>query len=308
MAASRGGRPLPTAALGDPPTEVRRKASIELRDSRVTERLEELAARFAAYDGTSLAFRGGGSGPPLILVHGSGSDGRRWAPVLSFLEARFRCFALDRRGHGESGDAASYSLEKEFDDIAALSKSLDSGLIDVVGHSYGALCALGAACMPGVARRLVLYEPPLPFGEGAYFQKGLVAEMRAALARQDPEAAILAFALDVFAMPPEAIAAMRQREGWEALVASAPRMLRELEAVERIAQSPEIFSACRVPTLLLVGAESPPQYHETARALAAILPSARIERLAQQGHGAIDAAPARFAAAALAFLTLNQGN
>ena len=39
-----------------------------------------------------------GKGPPVVLVHGSGTDGSRWAPVLPMLAARFTVYAVDRRG------------------------------------------------------------------------------------------------------------------------------------------------------------------------------------------------------------------
>src|SRR5712691_13232919 len=125
--------------------------------------------RFRSKDGTLLSYRRSGVGPPLLLVHGTGTDGTRWRPVLRLFEPQFTIFALDRRGHGASGDSAAYRLESEFDDINAMAEAIDDGPVDVVAHSYGGLCAMGAACHSLLVRRLVLYEPPLPISPGAYF-------------------------------------------------------------------------------------------------------------------------------------------
>ena len=65
---------------------------------------------------------------------------------------------MDRRGR--SGDAEEYSLKKELDDVKAV---LDMAGPDsyLLGHSYGAVCALEAAKRFSVSK-LVLYEPPIP--------------------------------------------------------------------------------------------------------------------------------------------------
>jgi pimeloyl-ACP methyl ester carboxylesterase len=63
-------------------------------------------------DGTSIAFSRSGVGPPLVLVHGSTADHTRWALVRPELERAFTVFAMDRRGRGGSGDADTYSLER----------------------------------------------------------------------------------------------------------------------------------------------------------------------------------------------------
>jgi pimeloyl-ACP methyl ester carboxylesterase len=223
--------------------------------------------------------------------------------VLPFFEARFTACVLDRRGHGESADAANYCIETEFDDIASLSAAVDSGPVDVVAHSYGALCALGAACRGAMIRRLVLYEPPLPLQVGSYFRPDLRHTMRDALARNDKKAAFEAFAVDALAWSPEEIDAMRRLSTWTALVDHAALILRELESVEHLIGHPELFRKCAAPTLFLVGGDSPLRYRTTAEALSAELPLSRIVILPNQGHVAINTAPQLFAEAVIDFLT-----
>lgn len=60
-------------------------------------------------DGTLIAYSTSGSGPPLVLVHGILGSSIRW-PILPLLERHFTVYAIERRGRGESGDAADYTL------------------------------------------------------------------------------------------------------------------------------------------------------------------------------------------------------
>lgn len=60
----------------------------------------ETVERFTSKDGTQVACFVTGSGPPLVLVHGTGADHARWAPVLKAFEPRHTLYAVDRRGRG----------------------------------------------------------------------------------------------------------------------------------------------------------------------------------------------------------------
>ena len=98
----------------------------------------------------------GGSGEPVICVHGSLSWGtfafRAQRPL-----ARGRALLLpDRRGYGLSRLAARADFDVDASDVATL---LD-GPTDLIGHSYGAVVALlVAARRPEAVRTLTLVEP-----------------------------------------------------------------------------------------------------------------------------------------------------
>jgi len=64
-------------------------------------------------DGTRIAFAVTGRGPPLVMVHGTTAGHTRWAAVLPEPERSFTVLAMDRRGRGESGDAANYEMARE---------------------------------------------------------------------------------------------------------------------------------------------------------------------------------------------------
>ena len=73
-------------------------------------------------DGTPIAFDVAGDGPALILVGGAFSFRRykSWLQLVELLAPRFRVVNYDRRGRGDSGDAAAYAVEREIEDLAAL--------------------------------------------------------------------------------------------------------------------------------------------------------------------------------------------
>ena len=99
-----------------------------------------------------------GSGPPVVLVHGTSTDSASFRNLAPLLAERLTLVAVHRRGRGESGDAEAYSIEDEFADVAAVVDSLDEPAA-LLGHSFGATVALGAATLARNLRALVVYEP-----------------------------------------------------------------------------------------------------------------------------------------------------
>ena len=146
--------------------------------------------RINSSDGTAISYRRGGAGPPLLLVHGTTADHRSWAQVTPLLAEQCTVYALDRRGRGESGDAADYSLGREAEDIAAVIEAIGRPVC-LLGHSYGALCCLEAALLTDRIARLILYEPGLA-GDIPLYPPGVPERMQALIDAGDLEAAMLA--------------------------------------------------------------------------------------------------------------------
>jgi pimeloyl-ACP methyl ester carboxylesterase len=79
-----------------------------------------------------------GDGPNLVLLHGSGSYGLQWEWVVDHLDERFRVFALDQRGHGDSGRPdGEYSAEEYAADVNQFVDALGLGQIVIAGNSLG---------------------------------------------------------------------------------------------------------------------------------------------------------------------------
>ena len=90
----------------------------------------------------------GGSGPPLVLLHGWSQTWYEWRLVMPALAERFAVVAPDLRGLGDSSKpAAGYDKRSVAGDIRLLAEELGFERISVVGHDHGAAVgyALSAA-------------------------------------------------------------------------------------------------------------------------------------------------------------------
>jgi pimeloyl-ACP methyl ester carboxylesterase len=252
-------------------------------------------------DGTDVAYERTGTGPPLVLVHGICADHGSWADVRPALEAAVTVYAVDRRGRGESGDAAEYALEREFEDVAAVVDSLD-GPATLFGHSFGALCCLGAAARTNSLRRLVLYEPTVPVGdslEGRYPVE-VLDDVEALLQDGRNERALSRFLSGVAQLPAARIDALRSAAGWPARVDAAHTVLREARAVTAGGFDADALAAVTTPTVLLSGSESPRWARDVTAAIDEMLPNGRLVTLDGVGRLAHYTAPDRFAETVLA--------
>jgi pimeloyl-ACP methyl ester carboxylesterase len=239
-------------------------------------------------DGTPIAYWRSGEGPPLVLVHGTAADHGRWAPVLPAFEQRFTVCAVDRRGRGGSGDPEDYyAIEREFEDVAAVVDSVGEPTI-LLGHSYGALCALEAALLTRNVRKLVLYEPGIEVAGQKIYPQEVIERLEALLEEGDRDGVVATFMREVAGLPPETVESMRSQPAWQALVSAAHTIPRELRAGKAYGLDPQGFGDLGVPTLLLSGGESPAALRKAGEAVEEALPDSRIVVMAGQGHLAMD--------------------
>ena len=251
-------------------------------------------------DGTMIAYRRSGTGPPLVLVHGSTADHTRWAPVLSAFEQHFTVYAVDRRGRGGSGDVKPYAIEREFEDIVALVNSIGEPVF-LLGHSYGALCSLEAALRTSHLRKLILYEPPIPTGIEIYPAE-VVTRIQAKLDAGDREGAVTTFMQDIVRVPPHEMEILRAAPSWPARIAAAHTILRELRGSNEYVFEPTRFAGLTTPTLLLLGGESPAFFKAAIEAVHAALHDSRVIVMPGQQHTAMSTAPELFIREVLQFL------
>ncbi|HJU48789.1 MAG TPA: alpha/beta fold hydrolase, partial [Gaiellaceae bacterium] len=95
-------------------------------------------------DGLVLGYERGGSGPPLVLLHGYVGDGRTtWRRQLENLSDEFTVVAWDAPGAGRSSvPADSFCLRDYADCLAQFVEALGLGRPHVAGLSFGAILAL----------------------------------------------------------------------------------------------------------------------------------------------------------------------
>lgn len=242
-----------------------------------------------------------GDGDPILLVHGSGEDHARWGRIGPALADRFAVHAMDRRGHGRSGDAPHHSLAAEARDIAAVVREIGRPA-HLFGHSYGALCCLEAAAAGADVAGLVLHEPCLPIA-GAPTPSAVAERLRALLEAGDREEVVLTFFREVVEAPTRYTRILRALPAFPGMVRSAHTLVRELAATEGYAFDAERFRGLDVDVLLLAGNE--PSSRHVAAAVAAIrdaVPGTRVAALSAQPHMALDMVPDRVSAAVAGFL------
>jgi pimeloyl-ACP methyl ester carboxylesterase len=142
-------------------------------------------------NGGQIYYEERGAGPPIVLIHGTGSDANNWstAPELARLG---RVIAYDRRGFTRSArldPVDRITAAEHAEDAAALLERLDAAPAIVVGRSYGGNVALELALRrPELVRALALLEGG---GEALSpevrpFLDALIDEVRAAAAERGP--------------------------------------------------------------------------------------------------------------------------
>lgn len=251
-------------------------------------------------DGTAIAFQRIGDGPAIVVVPGALGDHTTWEPVARHLSG-YSIWAIDRRGTGASGDAAGYAPDREVEDVLAVLAAA-GGRAHLLGHSSGAILALMTASRQPGLDRLVLYEPPIVAGTSMH-NPALAGRLRSLLATGDREAALEAFLLEREPEPNLAeINAMRSTPVWPLAISLAHTFPYHVELVQSYDPDPVVLSRIEIPTLLVLGGDSPAYMRAGTERLVAALPHPTLAVLPGQGHRANLTGPDVLAEAVGAFL------
>ena len=178
--------------------------------------------------------------------------------------------------------------------------------MDIVGHSYGGRCALGAALLTSSIGRLVVYEgapsPPDAAGGHGYRPSGVERRIAELIAADDRDAALATFMREIVRMPPADLEAFRADPIWPVRAAAVGTTLRELEGEASPAASLEALGGVEVPVLQLLGGDSAAPFREATEALDARLPDGRVEVIEGARHAAHHTHVDAFVAAVRSFL------
>ena len=226
----------------------------------------------------------GGSGDPMVLIHGTGSCKEVWEPVLPALQRRHDVLALDLPGFGESPPldrphtvaALADAVEETMDDVAWHGAHL-------VGNSLGGWLALELA-RRGRARGVVAISPSGLWtpGEAAYARSMVLAHYAAAKVAaplgSTPGGWVggLVMLARPWRVPPEAMALQRRRLAG----ATAVREAIDDQAANQPSGLPEID----VPVLILWGTQDRLLFPRQAKRFVALIPDAELRMLPGLGH------------------------
>jgi pimeloyl-ACP methyl ester carboxylesterase len=242
-----------------------------------------------SHDGTTIAFDKTGEGPPLIVVDGAlcsraMGPGRSLAPHL---RDSFTVYTYDRRGRGDSSDTQPYAVERELEDLDALIAEA-GGSAYVFGLSSGAALALEAAARGSAITKLAWYEAPFIVDDSRPpVPEDIVGQFDALLARDRRGDAVRLF-MRLVGAPRIMIALMPLLPAWSRLKSVARTLPYDLTIMAGRQSGkplpPDAWSTATMPALVLVGEKSPPWFHNGMRALAGVLPDARLAIAPRQTH------------------------
>ncbi len=261
-------------------------------------------------NGYDIAYLDLGAGPPTVLVHGSLNDFRTWAAVLGPLTAGRRIIVPSLRHYFPElwdGKDGRFSIDQHVDDMIAFIEALDVGPVDLIGHSRGGHISFRLACKrPDLLRKLVLAEP------GGALEEALIpvdapkdAGLRAYVADSSAkiDAGDLEGGLKIF------VDGVNGPGAWEKLPVEL-RQMREDNAYTLIAQINEgrqpyhrnEAEALSVPTLFVIGGDTPGMLPIISQVLSAHVPNAEKVVIPDAGHSMFRQQPKAFCKAVLSFL------
>jgi pimeloyl-ACP methyl ester carboxylesterase len=216
--------------------------------------------RAVSADGTEIAGRVHGQGPPLVLVHGGPHDGDlAWEALVPHLADRYTCYLPSVRGRGLSADSQDHSPPRLQEDVDAFVDSID-GPVFVASWSAGSSWALGAAARSDAVAAVVVYEP----GVFAVMREDDLARFGAAV-KQEAEATADGRPVDgsrayhAFSATDDEIAALGTGffERCASLRPAIEKAFEQRESYDGPAWSgPEELAQITVPVLLLQGQET----------------------------------------------------
>jgi magnesium chelatase accessory protein len=253
-----------------------------------------------------------GSGPVLLLLHGTGAATHSWRGLAPLLAERFTVVAMDLPGHGltESPASARMSLPGMAGAVRSLVQVLDVRPVLVAGHSAGAAVALRMVLDGAIAPRgvVALNGALRPFGGAAGQIFSPLAKLLTGLpvlpglfswrARQaDVVEKLLAgtgSSIDAAGVALYARVMQDKRHTGAALAMMARWDLRPL-----VADLPRLA----VPLLLVVGENDRAIAPDVSEEVARIVPDGRVHRMPGLGHLSHEEDPAGTAALIDAFAT-----
>jgi haloacetate dehalogenase len=106
-----------------------------------------------------IRLRHGGTGPPLLLLHGHPQTHLMWHRVMPTLASSFTCVAADLPGYGRSSPARSGSKRDMGEKLLGMMADLGFARFGVVGHDRGGRCAYRLALdHPEAVERLAVLD------------------------------------------------------------------------------------------------------------------------------------------------------
>ena len=267
--------------------------------------------RATSADGTEIAGRVHGQGPPLVLFHGVLEDGDTcWGGLLPHLTDAFTCYLPSARGVGLSGDSPDHAPSRHQEDAVAFVDSIGEPVL-LMGESDGAMQALHAAAEAAEVDAVAVYEPYVAslMREEDLARLGAAVEQTAAAAADGrltdaARAFVQAIATD------DEIAALEATDHFGHTSRYVPVLLRDLEQAMAYdgpqPYDPAALARIAAPVLLLRGQQTlhGTFFADSEQHLAQHVPDPHVrEPLRGVGHWGPSTAPKLIAEELISFFT-----
>lgn len=257
--------------------------------------------------GHEVGYRRAGDGEPVLLIHGLAGSSRTWDDVIAPLAEHHDVIAPDLLGHGESAKPlGDYSLGAFASGLRDLLSVLGVGSVTIVGHSFGGGVAMQLAYQhPHLVDRLVLVGSGGLGREVSWLLRMLAlpgAELLMPIGIPKP---IVDRATDLGRMLGRRnIRSPKLAEMWRAYSSLAgaqnrSAFVRTMRGVidpagQVVSANDRLYLAAHIPTLIVWGDHDGIIPVEHARTAHELIPTSRLEILADVGHFPHVEAPERF--------------
>ncbi len=243
----------------------------------------------------------GGTGPPLLFLHGFMGSSASWAPHAATLQGRYTTIAVDLPGHGRSlvADDAAYTMPGC---IQTLLATLDAEEIEqscVIGYSMGGRVALHLAlAAPDRVQALVLESasPGLPDATAREARRRSDERLAEQLEREGVERFVsgwerLPLFVSQHTLPDDVRARVRRAR----MANDAGGLARSLRGMGAGAMEPVVdrLSELAMPVLVIVG-DLDERYVEIGERTADAIRGAYVEIVPEAGHTVHVEAPETF--------------
>ncbi|MFQ6112211.1 MAG: alpha/beta fold hydrolase [Nitrospinota bacterium] len=254
-------------------------------------------------NGIELYYEAHGSGPPLLLIMGLGSDSSHWFHQVPEFSRRYQVIALDNRGVGRSSvPPGPYTTEIFGEDAAALLRALNLGSVHVVGCSMGGFAAQYLAAQnPELVASLVLActgPKALPYGQR-------VLETWEESARAKGMEGLIKEVMLWYFTPSFFLNRKEELSRIEAMYRDRPQRLEGYISQNRACRTHDataVLGKIKCPTLVMVGSEDRITPPAASEALTRAIPDAQLVVLPGASHRFMWEIPEAFNQRVLSFL------
>ncbi|MFI1683056.1 alpha/beta fold hydrolase [Streptomyces sp. NPDC020607] len=228
--------------------------------------------KVVSQDGTTIACRSTGDGPPIVLMNGAFRDHTIFDALVPELEPHCTVHVYDRRGRGQSGDAPQYAVEREIEDLAAVIDDA-GGQAVVFAGSTGANLALEAALAGVPITKLALHEPYFRIAPHPKPPADCMDTLKALLAQDRRGETAEYWLRELLGLSAETIADWRQAPLWATNEANAHTLLYDTTILGDFEVPAARLATLRTPALVVNSDATGDWLRDAARATAAVLPN-----------------------------------